>query len=168
MRDDLQRQLYADFPHLFWRSSLPMEETCMCWGLCIGSGWEPLLRELCERITYQAACRANIPLASAGARDAFAFEQVKEQFGELRVYGRHSGGSGMDEALYDDIYRCIEDAEIKARKTCERCGKEGKLARFMLTGWPFMTCPDCVDERVRRGSRSIVTEGWEWVDGAPA
>ncbi len=77
-------KLMADFPAIFRQRSLPMSETCMCWGCECGPGWEPILRSLCEtlsNLTYNYGIQVE-------------FEQVKEKFGELRIY--HAGHMADD------------------------------------------------------------------------
>jgi len=44
--------------------------------------------------------------------------QVKEKFGDLRVYTN---------TIDDELLAIINKAEIKCSKTCEVCGKPGKL-----------------------------------------
>jgi hypothetical protein len=50
MTKELQDKLYADFPDLFSEKDLPMSETCMCWGLECGDGWEPIIRQMCVQL----------------------------------------------------------------------------------------------------------------------
>jgi hypothetical protein len=49
MREDLDKALVEDFPLLYTERSWSMRETCMCWGFP-GDGWEPLIRELSEKL----------------------------------------------------------------------------------------------------------------------
>lgn len=48
MDEQLEKKLYADFPVLFQEHRLDMMQTCMCWGLECGDGWEPIIRNMCE------------------------------------------------------------------------------------------------------------------------
>ena len=50
MTRELQEKLYADFPELFQEKDLPITETCMCWGLECGDGWEPIIRQMCGQL----------------------------------------------------------------------------------------------------------------------
>jgi hypothetical protein len=54
MREDLQNKLYQKYPKLFRHKDLPMQETCMCCGICTGDGWYNILDALCSEI--QAHC----------------------------------------------------------------------------------------------------------------
>jgi hypothetical protein len=38
MNKELEEQLYNKYPKLFKERSLPMTQTCMCWGIECGSG----------------------------------------------------------------------------------------------------------------------------------
>jgi hypothetical protein len=53
MTSELQERLYKDFPELFQEKDLPMTETCMCWGIECGDGWEPILRNMCNMLKYK-------------------------------------------------------------------------------------------------------------------
>ena len=69
MNAEVEEKLVKDFPQIFrdWHGD-PMV-TCMSWGLEIGTGWEPLLRKLCEDIM------------ATNPHENFRAEQVKEKFG---------------------------------------------------------------------------------------
>ena len=51
MNEELQEKLYADFPELFQEHKLDMSQTCMCWGLECGDGWEPIIRHACAMLS---------------------------------------------------------------------------------------------------------------------
>ena len=51
MKTELQEQLYKDYPDLFQESKLDMTQTCMCWGIECGDGWEPIIRNMCKMIS---------------------------------------------------------------------------------------------------------------------
>lgn len=52
MKRELDEALCKDFPLLFRDRSGNMSRTCMCWGFP-GNGWEPLIRELAEKLEPQ-------------------------------------------------------------------------------------------------------------------
>jgi tRNA G26 N,N-dimethylase Trm1 len=62
--------------------------------------------------------------------------QVKEKFGGLRFYM----GGGTDSMIEE----FIDQAEAQAEKTCEDCGKPGKIAG---PGWIRTLCYGCRVER---------------------
>ena len=49
MNKDLDNKLVEDFPLLYAERNWNMQRTCMCWGFP-GDGWEPLIRELSEKL----------------------------------------------------------------------------------------------------------------------
>lgn len=50
MNKNLENELYKDFPELFQEHTLDMSETCMCWGIECGDGWESLIRSMCKAL----------------------------------------------------------------------------------------------------------------------
>ena len=50
MKPEEQKYLYDKYPKIFRQKDLPMSETCMCWGICVDSGWLKLIDTLCEEI----------------------------------------------------------------------------------------------------------------------
>lgn len=57
--------------------------------------------------------------------------QVKEKFGTLRFYMTHQT---------EEMSDIIRTAEMKSAKTCEECGKPGKLKGH---GWYSLRCSSC-------------------------
>lgn len=65
--------------------------------------------------------------------------QIKEKFGTLRYYYHtdvkiHSIREAMD--------RYVRQAEVESSKTCEFCGKPGKLIKCKMA-WMKTRCDDC-------------------------
>lgn len=54
MNEELQNKLYQDFPELFQESKLDMSQTCMCWGIECGDGWEPIIRNVCVLLSSKS------------------------------------------------------------------------------------------------------------------
>jgi hypothetical protein len=50
LKTELQKQLFEKYPKIFRQRSLPMTETCMCWGIDTGDGWYHILDALCGNI----------------------------------------------------------------------------------------------------------------------
>lgn len=88
------------------------------WIPYVGPGWSDIIKDATARIEE----RSGIIL------------QVKEKFGELRIYV-HGGD-------YEAISEIVHEAEAKARMTCEECGKEGNLAE-LSNGVMQTLCYDC-------------------------
>jgi len=91
------------YPALFRRYYLPMNQTCMCWGLQIGSGWLPIIDDLCEKIQK---------LIDDHLIDKFEFECIKEKYGSLRIQGY---------PYHLLTHKLINQARYKASNTCESC-----------------------------------------------
>lgn len=64
-----------------------MSQTCMCWGITTGDGWYEILRKASREITEIIERKKLDP-------QLYCFTQVKEKFGEMRIYM-----SGSDETL---------------------------------------------------------------------
>jgi len=69
--------------------------------------------------------------------DYVVFVQIKEKFGGLRIY---VNSSDLMEEDYKKVMKIIRNAEDKSYKTCETCGKEGRLRR---KGWMTVECDEC-------------------------
>jgi hypothetical protein len=120
MNDEKEEKLVKDFPQIFRDWHGDVMSTCMFWGLECGTGWEPLLRKLCEDIM------ATNPPAD------FRAEQVKSKFGGLRFY--YSCGT-------DEISDLIDIAENDSYKTCEICGSKENVKSE--GAWVETLCGGC-------------------------
>jgi len=38
-----EQEIFAKYPEIFKEKDLPMEQTCMCWGLEVPDSWLPIL-----------------------------------------------------------------------------------------------------------------------------
>jgi hypothetical protein len=90
---------------------------------CVGPGWHPLVIKLIE------------DLFSLGWDGEL--HQIKEKFAGLRFY--IGGGS-------KEIFDRINKAEDESLRTCDTCGKPGKL-RSTESGWWYTSCEECVSEK---------------------
>jgi hypothetical protein len=85
----------------------------------VGPGWAELVRAF-----FQACEDAGVEIV-----------QVKEKFGGLRMYTGNTP---------EHIWDLIADIERKSYKTCEDCGKRGKLR---AGGWVRTLCDEHAEER---------------------
>jgi hypothetical protein len=92
-------------------------------GFSIGIGWFQLLRDLFAKINEYVVSERN-----NGNVIEMRVAQIKEKFGELRVYV-----DGAD----DHIAHLIREAEKVAYATCELCGKP---ATHTKKGWLQRLC----------------------------
>jgi hypothetical protein len=107
---ELQQKLYDRFPALYRQHSLPMQETCMCWGFDCDDGWFDLVWML------------SLALEDETKQSGVVIEavQVKEKFAGLRFY---MGGTT------ERAYALVRLAETMSVHTCEVCGKWGRMSR---------------------------------------
>ena len=157
MNDKNDEKLMKEFPGLYAQRSLPMSETCMCWGFSVGDGWFDLLHNLSQTINmfidharddikreYYNANNldwdAPVPKEVQDKMDALKVEatQVKEKFGGLRFY--------YDDNLPDEysykVYGAVHMAEMMSTSICEDCGNPGKTVG---KGWMRTNCEVCVE-----------------------
>lgn len=131
MKAELQEKLYSKYPKIFRQKDLPMNQTCMCWGIECGDGWYDILDTLCawiqNRIDWQ-----NRKEETVGQVEAV---QVKEKFGGLRFY--INGGD-------EEIYAAISMAEALSYRVCEICGSRGRQTK---SGWIETLCDKHAAER---------------------
>ena len=109
MRFELRKQFPAEwFPEKFY-------------GFEVGDGWLNIIKDMFEELGQISLSDEEKP---------FGFLQIKEKFGDLRVYS--IGGN-------DKITKIIKNAEIKASETCDVCGRKG-LKRN--DGWISVRCEE--------------------------
>jgi hypothetical protein len=71
MNKELQDKLYSDFHDLFQEKDLDMTQTCMCWGIECGDGWEPIIRSMCVMIVSRNRHTARLKGPFTGAFDLY-------------------------------------------------------------------------------------------------
>lgn len=125
MKPELDEALCTKYPEIFRDRNGDMRTTAMCWGFECGDGWYDLLDTLCQELMdlSKEVDPPHIPVAT----------QVKEKYGTLRFY--INGGT---DAQWDAISR----AGDRSGKTCEACGKPGKVTG---SGWFYSACPEHTD-----------------------
>lgn len=127
MDEKLEKELYKKYPKLFRQKDLSMQETCMNWGIETGTGWYWIIDQLCSCIQDYIDAN-NKPQAE--------FVQVKEKFGQLRVY--------IDNA--DEYIRgMISLAETMSYVTCESCGVTTGIIH--TSGYIKTLCKSCSMEK---------------------
>jgi hypothetical protein len=128
MNKENSKKLFDRFE--FFHPELSPAENLMCFGFECSDGWFDLIWKLCENIETslkgQTDWNPTIP--------PFRVIQVKEKFGGLRFYTNWGN---------DEIFKHINEAESKSHKTCEMCGKFGKVRR---DGWVKTLCDECAKD----------------------
>ena len=105
LSEELQTQLESRFPELFVGKD--WQDSRMSDGCCFGDGWFPLFETLCVQIQ---ACVAR------GEVRQPILSQVKQKFGELRIYWREAD---------DAVRELSKEACTQSLQTCEVCGAAG-------------------------------------------
>ena len=109
MKKELQDKLFEKYPKIFRQRDLPMQETCMCWGICTGDGWYHILDTLCYSIQHRIEWKSKTEYPV----DPVEVTQVKEKWGSLRFY--YDGGDDYIEGL-------VSMAEGLSMVSCIGCG----------------------------------------------
>jgi len=79
MKNELQKKLFEKYPNLFAQRTLPMSQTCLCWGIETADGWADLIDAMCSFLKWDIEHNSHV-------YPKLEFTQVKEKFGTLRVY----------------------------------------------------------------------------------
>lgn len=95
------------------------------------AGWDSLLIEMHDKLV--------------AADPDIKYIQIKQKFGELRVYTRPVTPTNPQ------VAEAIREAVIRSRVTCERCGETGKLRQ--ARSWLITLCDGC--EAARRTSATL-------------
>jgi len=104
---ELEKQLFEKYPEIFADANKSPQESCMAFGLEVGSGWYNLIDILCEALTYTFTTSIEVDEEDGKRlgiepsrwnreeKDRYFFKveapqvvasQVKEKFGTLRFY----------------------------------------------------------------------------------
>lgn len=132
MNQKLTEFLFKKYPNLFSDKDKSIMESLIPFGLECGNGWYKIIDHIGKK------------LLEWGIEDKVIAVQVKEKFGGLRFY---YSTEGLTREENDKVDRLIRRAESKSYKTCEQCGKPGKLYDH---GWLYTACPKCHKERNKR------------------
>ena len=82
----------------------------------VAAGWLPIVEEMLVALK-------DLPITIV---------QIKEKFGQLRVYGDYA--DNITDEQTTEIAKAIEVAVYKARHTCEICGEPGKPVYINVLG----------------------------------
>jgi hypothetical protein len=143
MDKELELELKRKYPRVFadlYEKTTTKFTSCLYWGIETGAGWYKLIDECAGKIEKEIDNWLKDP-ANKKAVEQGVFpkaEQVKEKFAGLRFY-INTG----NKAMYDAIIH----AEELSSKTCETCGKPGKVRG---KGWIYVACDECEQDNERR------------------
>ena len=133
MKPELQDKLFETYPKIFVQKDLPMNQTCMCWGIDTGDGWNNIINTLCKYI--QNHVDQNLRSDQNTEQIQVEATQVKEKYGGLRFY--YHGGDNFIDGL-------VWMAEGLSTCTCEVCGAPGTQNK---QGWIKTRCGSCKEEK---------------------
>ena len=136
MRETLTKALYSSCPIIYRNRDAADTEnrTQMVWGFQCGSGWFELLLNLSQAIEAIAEGRKQQGIPE---HELPLVNQVKEKFGELRVYMKISGPG---------ITELINEAQLDSTEICDCCGKPGEPVS--VYGYVLTRCQQHIDEPV--------------------
>ncbi len=108
------------------------------------AGWRPLLHDLLRKID-----------ALLGPERTIEVRQIKEKFGELRIYWRGE----ISVAEQQHIQSLVDDAIRVSRRTCELCSKPAKVHPWNGGFWQA-NCVEHAREAVLERKRTPNGPGW--------
>ncbi len=143
MKLELENKLLEKYAKIFAQKDLPMNQTCMCWGLECGNGWYDLIDKLCGQLQFNTD-NNNYPQVEA--------VQVKEKYGSLRFYYNAILTNKDDKYLerkYGFIAGLVSFAEYYSEFICEHCGSTENITQ--TKGWISTLCEKCMNKEKING-----------------
>jgi|WetSurSiteA1Bulk_404760.scaffolds.fasta_scaffold00361_25 hypothetical protein len=122
--------------YYFIRPDPVFHSNLMAFGFECDKGWYPLIEEAFDKMEKAID---KMPKKERNIfKNSFEILQVKEKLGGLRIYIN----------IYtDEIIKIIVEAEEKAEKTCEVCGKPGKMRE--INHWLFTNCEEDYNKKLK-------------------
>ena len=118
MDDRKRTELILKYNNLFGKHGISFD---------VGDGWYNILNVLFKRISHHLGSEQF----TSNSDDNFQIIQIKEKFGELRVYFINSPPNQC-------VSELISMAENLSTVTCEDCGKPGEIVNN--DGWLRCQC----------------------------
>jgi len=166
MKEELDKALVKDFPILYQQRYDDMRTTCMYWGFSCGDGWEPLIRRLSEKLEAWNNKHPDKAVVATQVKEKFGtlrfyhFIHIPgSRLWELLImplrYFMFSQRLGkpywrivdirrkLRETYYKKIDKLVCVAEEESAKTCEDCGRPGRLRG---KGWVVTLSDQCWNE----------------------
>ena len=170
MDERLEKKLVIRYPEIFRDYGGDMRYTCMAWGIECGDGWFSLLNKMCQDITELSKGKDIQVIAHqvkekfGGLRFYYGIESEYTILARLNSKIRHlmfTRKLGISywkivnfrrkfwKTTEEKISDRIDQAEIESEKTCEACGRSGKVRGG---GWVYTSCESC-DKKYEDGFR---------------
>lgn len=110
-----------------------LKEPIELFGYECGDGWLPLIEEAKSLVNkYNSEHPDATPLE---------FVQVKEKWGELRIYLNYYPNT---------IYDKLDEISNKSHHICEECGSTDNVSIQDTHGWFMALCPECRSKEMKR------------------
>ncbi len=128
MKQELEQKLMDAFPFMEARNAWTGKKLGVPMPCENDDGWFDLIYELCNKI------QTSLKNSSKEFVKGFFPMQIKEKLAELRYYTTYDN---------EEISNAINDATNKSLKTCEICGKDGKMK--CRGTWYKTLCEECTE-----------------------
>lgn len=155
-------ELHEKYKHLFWTYEGEVFERSyyaagqILRGIEVSESWKWIVVKFLESIEWLTENRRYMPnpdyneLVQAeennrpfieGPKVEIKIFQIKEKFGDLRIYV-----DGYPKRIHGDIEYQIGKATARAELTCYGCGKiTNELSK--TRGWISFICPECMEKK---------------------
>lgn len=165
MKKELENKLYHIDP-VFFEDAIACEnkeknemDTCMYWGCECGDGWFKPLQKFVHKVSI-----INNVAKSQNAK--FVCEQLKQKYGQLRVYYKcvkvneniETDKSETVKYLVSMFEEALKKAEDECWNVCEYCGREGgRQGENLITtsGWIKRICIQCSQKELQNKTKEI-------------
>lgn len=84
----------------------------------VEAGWLPLIDETLGRLE---------DLLRREGTTRIRVRQVKEKFGQLRIYARPDHGIALPDTTSRGVLKILREAAVKSEQVCEICGEPGEI-----------------------------------------
>lgn len=105
-----EEEIFKKYPALYKEKDLPMQESCMCWGLGVPDSWLPVIDMLSEALTHTYWQYSE----NGSYHPVFIAKQVKSKFNELRFYYKVEldiKGEMLEEEKQDAVSKAFKYAD---------------------------------------------------------
>ena len=153
MKEELEKELQKLSPTFLAEMYGDMYKTAMHWGITCGDGWFEPLKKFCIKTQELNECLKDVAIVA---------KQIKEKFGEIRVYWDLEKTDKplfeRDTADWEEYSEVVEQFRSyreelcdDTESTCELCGKN-QYPLVCTKGWIKYVCDDCYNARVSTGN----------------
>lgn len=168
MKKELENKLYHIDP-IFFEDAIACQnkeknemDTCMYWGCECGDGWFKPLEKFIHKVKFINELAKNY-------NTKFVCEQLKQKYGELRIYykcdkiDKNIENNQQQEVKYlvDMFQEALKKAEDDCWNICEWCGKDGGQDGENLTttsGWISRICIQCSQKEIQNKTKKFDKE----------